>query len=133
MPLIAILTWLKSNWLLVVVVMVIACAGFGGYKMGSYVATNSCTSAMTAEYDADEKARADLQKSADDKSAAYEKDKAAAALLISNLKGTLQDVEKKNAAFASCHAGPDFMSLYARAAGSGVGGHGTGQPDGTLQ
>lgn len=118
MGLVAILTWLKNNWLpLAGVIAMIALFGFG-YHVGSYVETNTCNAKITDIHDAAEKSRVNIQDAADKQSAIYEASKSKQAKAIKSLKGKLVDVENKNAAFNSCHAGTDFVQLYRDAATS---------------
>lgn len=113
----AILKWLGNNWKIVAVLAAVAGVYFYGSHNGKVAERAVCDAEIQAEKDAQQLVKDKLQRDADKKSADYEKERAADQVKLNDVKRRLENEKKKNIAFATCHAGPDFLRIYETAAG----------------
>lgn len=115
---IEILLLLKNNWKAIAVVLLLASIyGIGRYQ-GVHAERIMCEATLQQARDEKQAEKDRLQYEADAKSKAYEDLKAQTEKTITDVKRRLSNAIQSNHAFASCHAGPDFLHLYAETAGT---------------
>lgn len=130
MPL-ALLTLLKNNLPVLFALAIIGGAFFYGKHEGSAATKARWTAALQTERNAAQLAKDHLQFDADKKAGEYEEERQQR---IKNQRATdrrLADEKAKNSAFATCHAGDEFLRIYGAAGDSapGAAGESASQPN----
>lgn len=114
------LALLEKYWPVLAVVAFLAGVFFYGQHVGASAARAECERVMQEAANQANEKRNQIQQDADKKARQYETARATIKQLSEDLTRRLNDAQAQNPAFASCHAGADFVQLYdAARAGSG--------------
>jgi ElaB/YqjD/DUF883 family membrane-anchored ribosome-binding protein len=113
-------TWIKANWRLLAVLMLLGAIYAYGYTNGRDKSNKDCEAILQEIKDVRQKQIDELLKDADKKSQEYEEQKQKETETLMQTKASLKDEQVKNKVYYSCHAGTEFLQLYKDvAAGSG--------------
>lgn len=116
MPFLPLLMWIKNNWKIAAVGALLAYATLTVYQAGEAHVQAKWDKAETAwkqkVLDAENKAQDVINSQA----ALYEKDLKKRNTELAETRRRLANEKARNAAFASCHAGDEFMRIYETAA-----------------
>lgn len=100
--------WLLTNWRLVagggVVLLLVAALAYANHA-GHVSERRQCEAEAQEAKDA-------LQKQFDAKAKEYESDKAKRERTMTDIRRRLANEKAKNTAYATCHAGAEFLSIY---------------------
>lgn len=117
--------------ILIVILATLGGAGgiyFYGEHNGAERELARCAAATKKIQDALQQSKDNYQKAVNQKAREYEKERADADLLLSDIKKRLRNEKNRNAAFASCHAGAEFLRLYGELAGTGAADRDSSEP-----
>jgi hypothetical protein len=116
MTFLTIMTALKDNWRLILLVLSLGGAFWFGWSEGADRQFVKCQHQIAEIHDTLSRERDAIQKLADEKAHEYELSRIASEKKLTEMRRSLTDVLNKNVSFGACRAGSDFMHLYGSAA-----------------